>query len=57
VDGIERVIAKRFAEFRAGIRPTSLNHDGRFGRSTQAALFFDAAEELAARSSRRTAAG
>ena len=57
MDGIERVIAKRFAEFRAGIRPTSLNHDGRFDRSTQAALFFDAAEELAARSSRRTAAG
>lgn len=42
VDAITRVIAKRFAEFRAGQRPMALNHDGRFDRSTQSARLFDA---------------
>jgi hypothetical protein len=47
VNAIERAIAHRFAQFRAGIRPEPINRDGRFDRSTQAAHFFDAVEELA----------
>ncbi len=52
-DAIEKVIAARFAEFRAGIRPVALNRDGRFDRATQSARLFDALEELTAAPSRR----
>jgi len=47
------VIAARFAEFRAGIRPVALNRDGRFDRATQSTRLFDALEELTAAPSRR----
>jgi len=43
---IEAAIARRFAEFRAGVRPVALNRDGRFDRSTQAARLFDTLEAL-----------
>ena len=52
-EAIEKVIAARFAEFRAGIRPVALNRDGRFDRATQSARLFDALEELTAAPSRR----
>jgi hypothetical protein len=52
-NGIEKVIAARFAEFRAGIRPVALNRDGRFDRATQSARLFDALEEITAAPSRR----
>ena len=52
-EAIEKVIAARFAEFRAGIRPMALNRDGRFDRATQSARLFDALEELTAAPSRR----
>ena len=47
-DGIERVIAARFADFKAGVRPKALNRDGRFDRANQSARLFDALEELTA---------
>lgn len=46
-DAIERVIATRFAEFRAGQRAVALNHDGRFDRAKQSARLFDALDEFA----------
>jgi hypothetical protein len=52
-DGMEKVIAERYAEFRAGVRPVALNRDGRFDRTTQSARLFDALEELTAASTRR----
>jgi hypothetical protein len=52
-DAIERVIAARFAEFRAGARPVALNRDGRFDRATQSARLFGALEELTAAPQRR----
>ncbi|HEX5072846.1 MAG TPA: hypothetical protein VFW03_06575 [Gemmatimonadaceae bacterium] len=48
VDAIAGVIANRFAQFRAGVRPVALNRDGRFDRATQSARLFDALEELSA---------
>lgn len=48
-DAIARVIESRFAAFRSGVRPTALNHDGRFDRATQAALLFDKIESMATR--------
>jgi len=52
-NAIEKVIAARFAEFRAGVRPVALNRDGRFDRATQSARLFDALEEITAAPSRR----
>jgi hypothetical protein len=52
-DAIERVIAARFDEFRAGGRPVALNRNGRFDRATQSARLFDALEELTAAPQRR----
>jgi len=46
-DAIAKVIATRFAEFRAGARPVALNSDGRFDRATQSARLFDALDVLA----------
>ena len=46
VDGIAAVIRRRFDEFRAGVRPRALNHDGRFDRATQSALMFEALEQI-----------
>ena len=52
IDAIAAVIERRYREFRAGVRPTALNHGGRFDRSTQCARLFDALDELAAQSTR-----
>jgi hypothetical protein len=46
VDAIAQVIAKRFAEFRAGVRPRALNSDGRFDRATQSAHLFEALDRV-----------
>jgi hypothetical protein len=46
VDGIARVIRARYEEFRRGVRPVALNHDGRFDRARQAAGLYDALEEV-----------
>jgi glycosyltransferase involved in cell wall biosynthesis len=48
VDAIARVIAARFAEFRAGGRPRALNRDGRFDRATQSAQLFNALDGVLA---------
>jgi glycosyltransferase involved in cell wall biosynthesis len=48
VDGIARVIASRFAEFRAGVRPSALNRDGRFDRTTQSRHLFNALDDVLA---------
>lgn len=53
VDAMEGAIARRFAEFRAGVRPIALNRDGRFDRATQSARLFDALEELSATTRQR----
>jgi len=53
VDAIEAAIAKRFAQFRAGVRPVALNRDGRFDRATQSARLFDALEMLSATARQR----
>ena len=53
VDAIEGAIANRFAQFRAGVRPTALNRDGRFDRATQSARLFDALEMLSATARQR----
>ena len=53
VDAIEGAIANRFAQFRAGVRPTALNRDGRFDRATQSARLFDALEVLSATARQR----
>jgi len=53
VDSLERAIANRFAQFRAGVRPVALNRDGRFDRATQSARLFDALEELSATARQR----
>jgi glycosyltransferase involved in cell wall biosynthesis len=55
VDAIARVIAARFAEFRAGVRPVALNRDGRFDRATQSAHLFDAFERVLAPGAREHA--
>lgn len=52
-DAIEKVIAERYAEFRAGVRPVALNRDGRFDRTTQSARLFGVLEELTAAPTRR----
>jgi hypothetical protein len=39
-DAIARVVAKRYRDFRAGVRPAPLNADGRFDRSRQAQRLF-----------------
>lgn len=46
VDAIARVIASRFAEFRAGVRPSALNSDGRFDRTTQSTHLFNALDHV-----------
>jgi glycosyltransferase involved in cell wall biosynthesis len=46
VDAIARVIAKRYEEFRAGVRPRALNSDGRFDRATQSAHLFNALDRV-----------
>lgn len=43
-DGIARVVAQRFQEFRSGVRPEPLNADGRFDRERQAEKLFGAIE-------------
>jgi len=52
VDAIARVIASRYAAFRAGVQPTPLNSDGRFDRATQSAHLYDALDEVVAPSTR-----
>ena len=52
-DAMEKVIAERYAEFRAGVRPVALNRDGRFDRTTQSARLFDVLEELTSAPTRR----
>lgn len=47
-DEIAAAISERFKEFRAGVRPIALNHDGRFDRDTQSARLFDALDAIAA---------
>ena len=47
-DGIARVLRARFEQFQRGERPTSINRSGRFDRSTQATLLYDALDELVA---------
>jgi glycosyltransferase involved in cell wall biosynthesis len=46
VDGISRIIVNRYTQFRQGIRPTPVNADGRFDRSRQARILFDALERV-----------
>ena len=48
VDGIERALRTRFDAFRRGERPVSINRNGQFDRSTQAAHLYDALDELIA---------
>ena len=47
-EGIARVLRARFEQFRRGERPVSINRSGRFDRSTQATLLYDALDELVA---------
>jgi glycosyltransferase involved in cell wall biosynthesis len=46
VDGIARILANRYTQFRRGIRPAPVNADGRFDRSRQATILFDAVERV-----------
>jgi hypothetical protein len=45
-DGVARVVAARYREFRAGVRPKPINADGRFDRSRQADKLFDAIDRV-----------
>jgi glycosyltransferase involved in cell wall biosynthesis len=47
-DAIARALRTRFDQFRKGDRPVSINRSGRFDRSTQAAVLYDALDELVA---------
>ncbi len=48
-EGIGRVVAKRYREFKAGKRPVPLNADGRFDRERQAARLFAAVDDAVER--------
>jgi glycosyltransferase involved in cell wall biosynthesis len=52
VDEIARALRVRYDEFRRGIRPSAINHDGRFDRATQAAHFYDGLDAVVAPASR-----
>ncbi|MDP1857785.1 MAG: hypothetical protein Q8K82_03895 [Gemmatimonadaceae bacterium] len=47
VDAIAHAIEQRYLAFRAGVRPTPINADGRFDRDRQAAKLLDAIDRLA----------
>jgi hypothetical protein len=46
-EGIARAIVRRAEQFRAGVRPASLNHDGRFDRAPEAERLLAALERVA----------
>jgi len=52
VEGIGRVLVRRFQEFRAGQRPDPVNMDGRFDRDGQAKILFAAIDRTTARETR-----
>ena len=56
VDAIARALRARFDDFRRGIRPVSINRDGRFDRATQAAHLYDALDEVVGPVSQRAVA-
>ncbi|MFN8583591.1 MAG: hypothetical protein U0163_21765, partial [Gemmatimonadaceae bacterium] len=45
-EGVGQVVARRFREFKAGMRPTPLNADGRFDRGRQAESLFAALDDV-----------
>jgi hypothetical protein len=57
VDGITRVLRERFEDFRNGVRPVSINHDGRFNRAIQAAHLYDALNSVVVAGAQRAGAG
>jgi hypothetical protein len=48
VDGIARVIRRRFSQFAAGERPLPVGRDGRFSRRGQADILFDCIDSIVA---------
>jgi hypothetical protein len=47
VDGLRRVIVRRYRDRQAGARPVPINSNGRFDRGRQAALLLDALDRIA----------
>lgn len=48
VDRMARALRERFEDFRQGVRPVSINRDGRFDRATQAAHLYDGLDAVVA---------
>lgn len=48
VDAMARALRERFEDFRRGVRPVSINRDGRFDRATQAAHLYDGLDAVVA---------